>query len=192
MYEYLKGKLAEMTPGKITLEVNGIGFGLLIPLNSYSKLPQLGNEVIIYTALIIREDAHTLFGFLFKNERDLFYKLNEVSGIGPKTALALVGHVEAADLQLAISQANISLLCKIPGIGKKTAERLVVDLRDVFKKQPLLEQKSVIPVASDAIGALTNLGYHPLQAQKAVQNVMKNAKDDIDLGTLITQALKVL
>ena len=119
MYEYMKGKLVEASPSKATIDIGGIGYCLLIPLSNYSHLPPLGSEILFYVSLIIREDAHTLYGFLSRTERTLFEKLTSISGIGPKTALTLIGHLEPHDLQLAISQANVALLCKVPGIGKK-------------------------------------------------------------------------
>ena len=191
MYEYLKGKLVESAPGRITLDIGGVGYSILIPLNNYSKLPQTGSEIFFYILQVIREDAHTLFGFLTRGERELFKKLNDVSGIGPKTALALIGHMEASDLQIAISQGNLSLLCKVPGIGKKTAERLIVDLRDAIKKTSLADIKGASPLTSDALNALVNLGYNPLHAQKAIHEVMKNVQN-VDLPKLITEALRCI
>lgn len=191
MFEYLQGILVESSPEKVIIDLHGLGYSLFIPLNSYPKLPQIGKEIRLFTSFIVREDAHTLYGFLTKSERELFQRLHQVSGIGPKTALALVGHLEAADLQLAISQGNIALLCKVPGIGKKTAERLIVDLRDTLKKEPQIERQGFDGVSSDALNALTHLGYHPLQAQKAIQTVLQNQKTPLDLPTLITQALRV-
>ena len=160
-----------------------MGYSILIPLNNYSKLPQTGSEIFFYILPVIREDAHTLFGFLTCGERELFKKLNDVSGIGPKTALALIGHMEASDLQIAISQGNLTLLCKVPGIGKKTAERLIVDLRDAIKKTSLADIKGASPLTSDALNALVNLGYNPLHAQKAIQEVMKNVQNVVFLNS---------
>jgi holliday junction DNA helicase RuvA len=192
MYEYMKGKLSHATPTQVTLDLGGIGYALSIPLSNYSKLPRLGEEVLFYLSLVIREDAHTLYGFLTRTERDLFLKLTSISGVGPKTALALIGHMEASDLQLAISQSNINLLCKIPGIGKKTAERLVVEMRDTLKKAPLVDLKEADGPVSDALSALIHLGYNPLQAQKALKAAVANSKEELDLPKLITAALRSL
>lgn len=192
MFEYIKGKLVESHPGRAIVDVGGLGYSLLVPLNNYPNFPQIGTSILLYSALVIREDAHTLFGFLTRHERDLFYRLIDVSGIGPKTALALIGHLDPVDLHMAISQGNVALLCKAPGIGKKTAERLIVDLRDTLKKEPHLERGSNGGVSADAVSALVNLGYHPLQAQKAISKVMQEAKQEWELPHLITAALKVL
>ncbi len=193
MIEYIKGKLTESNPSFAVIETNGMGYKLSIPLNNYGKLPQNGEATLLYVSTVIREDAHKSYGFITKIERDFFEKLIDVSGIGPKTALALIGHMDLSDLQLAITQSNIALLSKVPGIGKKTAERLVVELKDkTAKTQESLPIPSNVKkdVFSDALSALVNLGYQPLQAQKAVKLVLSEAKEEPDLASLITLALK--
>ena len=198
MFEYIRGKLTEATPNKVTIEINGIGYGLLIPLSNYSKLPQPGHEVLMYISAVIREDSQKHYGFLNRSERDLFEKFNDVSGIGPKTSLALVGHMDLADLHLAISQANIHLICKVPGIGKKTAERLIIEMRDKLKgfDQTLptflaLTSEVAATVVSDAISALVNLGYPANQAQNAIKKALgKMDSEQPKLGDLITSALQ--
>ena len=193
MIEYIKGILTDSSPSHAVLEAQGIGYKVAIPLNNYAKLPQTGKETILYISTVIREDAHKSYGFTSKTERDFFEKLIDVSGIGPKTGLALIGHMELMDLQLAISQSNITLLSKVPGIGKKTAERLIVELKDKTAKiaeMSLSSGPSKKDLFSDALGALVNLGYHPLQAQKAVKQVLANAEKEPDLASLITSALR--
>lgn len=199
MIDYIQGKLTEATPNKATIEIHGIGYGLMIPLNNYSKLPQVGQHVLLYVSSVIREDAHRHFGFLTRAERDLFEKLIEVSGIGPKTGLALIGHMELSDLYAAVSQANVNLICKVPGIGKKTAERLIIDLRDKLKGvdkgdlpaiMPSGTSESALPMVSDAISALTNLGYPAAQAQNAVKKALSKSKDEPKLANLIMLALQ--
>src|SRR5690242_7490893 len=118
MYEYIKGTLIEAAISKVVVEVQGIGYSLLIPFNDFSKLPVFGSTLIFYVSFVVREDSQKLYGFLNRSERDLFEDLLEVSGIGPKTSLCLVGHMEIRDLQAAITQGNTQLICKIPGIGK--------------------------------------------------------------------------
>jgi Holliday junction DNA helicase, RuvA subunit len=196
MYEYIKGTLTESTPLKAVVETGGVGYGIHIPLSAYSKLPQLGKQVMLYLSYIVREDSQKFYGFLTQEERSLFEKVLEVSGIGPKTALALVGHLEVADLHMAIADGNVSLLSKVPGIGKKTAERLMVEMRDKVKNLPLPVTGAGLPaekgVASDAISALINLGYNPLQARKAIQAALAGAKEEPPLAQLITSALRQL
>lgn len=197
MFEYIKGTLTETSPLKVTLETHGIGYSLLIPLSTYSKLPQLGKEAVLYVSQVIREDSNKLYGFIHRDDRDLFEKLTNVSGIGPKTALALLGHLDISDLQLAITSTNTTLLCKVPGIGKKTAERLIIEMKDKVLQMSSSKQKTQIAdqepknhLFSDALQALINLGYHPLQSQKAVKTVLEAHKNEIDLGALITSALR--
>jgi Holliday junction DNA helicase RuvA len=195
MLEYLKGKLIEATPLKAVVDIGGLGYQLLIPVSSFSKVPPLGKEVLFYVSAVIREDSHKLFGFLTRGERDLFEKLLDVSGVGPKTALAFIGHLPLEELQSAIAHSNIALLCKIPGVGKKTAERLVIDMRDKVKNlqlegigSPLLAQGSV----ADAVSALIHLGYNPLQAQKAIKTALGTSKEEPPLAQLITAALRCI
>jgi holliday junction DNA helicase RuvA len=198
MYEYIKGTLTESTITKATIETHGLGYCLLIPFNNYAKLPQLGTMVTLYTSFVVREDSQKLYGFLSRHERDLFESLIEVSGIGPKTGLALVGHMEVQDLQAAISQGNVQVICKIPGIGKKTAERLIIEMRDKIKKgmdkslstHPLQEVEKGVVV--DAISALINLGYNSAQAQKAIKTAVSKTQGEPELAKLITAALRII
>jgi len=199
MYEYIKGTLIDSNPSRAIIEANGIGYTLLIPLSHFSKLPKIGTQVTHYTSFVVREDSQKLFGFLTRHERDLFETLIDVSGIGPKTGLCLIGHMEINELQLAISQSNTQLICKIPGIGKKTAERLIVEMRDQMKKgmgksfgpHPLTEGSGEQGVVADAISALVNLGYNSVQAQKAIQSVLAKSKgEEPELAKLITSALR--
>ena len=194
MLEYIKGILTEATPSQATIEINGLGYLIFIPLSTYTRLPQIGCSLLLYTSVIIREDSHKIFGFFQKNERNLFEKYNTINGVGPKTSLALVGHLDIADLEMAISSANIALLCKVPGIGKKTAERIVLELKGhIFEpKAPDapslgLQNDSLV---TDAISALVNLGYQPLDSQKAVKKAFDNITDTKNLAALITAALK--
>lgn len=197
MYEFIRGKLVVSSPLKAILDVNGVGYSISVGLNTYSHLPQIGGEVLLYISFVVREDAHTLYGFLTLAEREFFEKLTQISGIGPKTASALLGHLDLVDLQMAILHGNVALISKSPGIGKKTAERLVVEMRDKVKQDKTMPVGSLEPgqargVIGDAISALINLGYHPVEAQKAVKKISEDLPKDPDLGRLITAALKVL
>lgn len=194
MYDFIKGKLIEVSPLKITLEANNIGYKIFIPLRSSSSLPPLNSEITCFLSLVIKEDSHTLYGFITKQERDLFETLITVSGIGPKTALALLGNLEVEQFYDAICNANTTLLHKVPGIGKKTAERLIIELRDKLKvlekdllNTPRLKTDSCF---SDALSALMHLGYNHFQAQKALKLAMDENKEIKDPGKLISLALK--
>jgi Holliday junction DNA helicase RuvA len=199
MFEYIKGTLTQASPVKVTLETHGVGYLLFIPLNNYAKLPNIGSPLTLYVSSVIREDSHRNYGFLTLDQRDLFEGLIEVSGIGPRTALALLGHMEINDLQFAIAQGNVTAICKIPGIGKKTAERLVIELRDKVGKHSdrssLTHPSSSLGgqgVISDAISALINLGYNPIQAQKAIKTALEKEEKEPELARLITTALRCL
>lgn len=194
MFESIQGVLKDKTPERAVVETHGISYRLQIPLNTYMHLPLPNTSVLLYLSQVIREDAHTLYAFHGKEERDLFEILITLSGIGPKTALALVGHIEMSVFQQAIAAADVRLLSKIPGVGKKTAERLIIEMRDKFKgagKKGKMTPMVSDGVQGDAINALINLGYNPLQAQKAVQAAYQENKEE-DLGQLITAALRRL
>ncbi len=196
MYESITGTLKEKDPLKAVVEAAGIGYRLFIPLSTYTRLPHPEAKVHLYLSQVIREDAHSLYAFDVKEDRNLFEILLTVSGIGPKTALAIVGHMENGAFQRAIHTSDIRLLSKLPGIGKKTAERLILDMRDKFKGPSKKDALSLTlaplepHLETDAIQALIHLGYNPLDAQKAVAAVRSEEKEEQDLGRFITLALK--
>lgn len=199
MYAYIKGELVALTPSTVTLEANGMGYQISIPANVFSKLPQIGNKVLLHTSFVVRELSHTLYGFLSQQERDLFELFMSVTGIGPKLALSLVGHMPIHNLQHAISNHEIATICKIPGIGKKTAERLIIELRDKFgaisfergsEKAFVSASDPKTQKISDAMGALINLGYNQSTAQRAIKKTLQESSEEIDLATLITATLK--
>jgi len=179
MYEFIRGRLIAMEASKAIIETHGIGFSLEIPINT--PFMEIGSEVLFYTAFIVREDSQRLFGFKTKGERELFFALSDISGIGPKTALSIVGHMDIDTLKEAVSAANPVFLCKIPGIGKKTAERLILELKDRLPKSTGPSDLFI-----DATSALTNLGYSLPVAQKAVKAALPAAS----LSELITKALQ--
>lgn len=191
MFDYLKAILIESKPLKVTVEVNGIGYRIWVPI--HIQLPQEGSLITLYVSPVIREDSHQLFGFLTRLERDFFELLITISGVGPKIALCLMGHLDLSDLHTAIVQGNIQLLSKTPGIGKKTAERLIIELRDKVKtlNLPLSSTKNNNQqMQNDALSALIHLGYPSNQAQKAIKTVLDQLEKEPDLGQLITSALK--
>jgi Holliday junction DNA helicase RuvA len=194
MYEAIRGILKDKDPAKAVVEAGGISYRLTIPLSTYTNLPLIESPVYLFLSEVVREDAHTLYAFLEKEERDLFEILIALSGIGPKTAVAIIGHIDICSFQQAIAAADVRLLSKIPGIGKKTAERLVIEMKDKIKNKGKGFSCSSASLGSgviaDAIHALMNLGYHSVDAQKAVQKVLQEKKDETDLGSLITAALQ--
>ncbi len=199
MITYLAGTLVESLPTQIVLDVGGVGYHVLIPLSSYDRLPPAGSQLKILTHLSIREDAHVLFGFTTPAERDLFRLLvNHVSGIGPKTALDVLSGSSVASFKAAVVAGDVAALSRVKGIGKKTAERIVVELRDKVGISAAWEAASAghAPGAeevhiNDAVLALIALGYKQVDAHKAVKAVMtKNPAATVE--ELVTAGLKQL
>ena len=177
MISFLRGKLVEARPLQVTIDVNGIGYDVLIPLSSYDKLPQPGQEVKLLTHLVIREDAHMLYGFATGTERDLFRLLiNNVSGIGPKTALNVLSGISVTTFRGAVANNDVKALAQISGVGKKTAERIVVELKDKIGAAGAWEAASAQRALSeedqklsDAALALMALGFKQVEAHDSVR-----------------------
>ncbi|MDR3458596.1 MAG: Holliday junction branch migration protein RuvA [Verrucomicrobiae bacterium] len=177
MITFLQGKLVEALPTQVVVEAGGIGYEVLIPLSSFDKLPAPGQPVKILTQLIVREDAHVLYGFMSAAERDLFRLLiNSVSGIGPKTALNILSGMNAVAFRGAVASSDVKSLSQISGVGKKTAERIVVELRDKIGAVGALEAASakhgLTPddqKTNDATLALMALGFKQVDAHEAVR-----------------------
>jgi len=177
MITFLRGKLMATLPTEVTLEVQGVGYEVLIPLSSYDKLPPLHSEVMLLTHYSVREDAHTLYGFATEEERAMFRLLiNSVSGIGPKTALNILSGMNIVTLRGAVASANVKALSQISGVGKKTAERIVVELRDKIGAAGAWEASSAQRGLSaadqklnDAVLALVALGFKQVEAHDAVR-----------------------
>jgi Holliday junction DNA helicase RuvA len=198
MISFLKGTLALSTPSQLILEVNGVGYEAIISPATFAALPALNQSVMLHTAFVVRENSHTLFAFLTPEERNLFNSLLDVSGIGPKLALSLTGHLSPSELFGAIIRQDVKLLSKVPGIGKKTAERMILDLKDKASKlmgpspQAYQIKSPLSQEADDAIMALVNLGYTSAAAEKAIEKVHQTTSEKLSLGSLITQSLKIL
>ena len=197
MFAYIKGLLTLIQPTCVVVETQGIGYTLFIPSRLLGLLPPLGQSVQFYTTFVVREYAHTLYGFLDSRERDVFEILMSVTGIGPKLALSLIGSLSLPGLRTAILQKDLLTLCQVPGVGKKTAERLVVELKDkladllVFPEHlSLSSTKSPPQHFHDAVSALVNLGYQRQAAQRAVKQALDELPATHDLSLLITQTLK--
>jgi len=198
VFAYIKGALAEATPIHAIIDTGTIGYKVFIPASVFTKLPQIQSQVLLHTSFIIRENSQALYGFLSPNERDLFEALLNVSGIGPKLSMSLIGHLPPEDLHAAISNHDVNRLSKVPGVGKKIAERLIIEMKDklsaLFSSEFISHATSMLndPRAqkiSDAMSALINLGYNQMTAQKAIKKTLKEQSDTIDLSTLITGAL---
>ena len=194
----LKGTLAEKQPPHLIVDVGGIGYELEVPMTTLYRLPPLGEPVTLHTHLVVREDAHLLYGFAEKRERELFRELIRLNGVGPKLALALMSGLEVDELVRCVQAGDTSTLVKVPGVGKKTAERLLVELKDRFKaweSMPsiatlVVEPRAGMAVSSaenDAMSALISLGFKPQEASKAVAAVQE---DGLSSEELIRRALK--
>lgn len=190
MIAQLKGKLLEKNPPSLVLDVHDVGYDILASMNTIFRLPDVGHTVTLYTHLVVREDAHTLFGFFDKAERELFVRLIKVNGIGPKMALAILSSMEGAAFAQYVSKNDVTALTKIPGVGRKTAERLIVEMRD--KLDASAQTEGFMPISSaeqDAIDALIALGYKDTVASKTVKGFLEEAEDS---ETLIRLSLKAL
>jgi Holliday junction DNA helicase RuvA len=189
MYEYFSGKLIEKTAHHAVIDINGIGYKLHTPSSLIVKLPDPGKMVTLYASWVVREMSQTLYGFVDKEERDLFEQLLTISGIGPKTALNLVGHFELPALEDAVRKGNSAALAQVPGIGIKTAEKLILDLKNKLKVTSVskLHHSSKI---QDTLSALIRLGCSQSSAEQAVRKALEELNEESDLAALITTALK--
>ena len=195
MYYYLKGILKEKEPELVILEVGGIGFQIYVPLSLFSELPPPGEEVLLYTYLHVREDGVNLYGFLTPESRRIFTLALGVRGIGPRVALSITGTMSPLEFTHAVLAEDDALLTKIPGIGPKTAQRLILELKEKLRElAPELTGRELSPGErvsdwQEAIGALVVLGYTPEEARPAVETV---AEAGDELEELVKKALRYL
>jgi len=197
----ITGKLAIKQAPEVLVDVNGVGYELQLPMSCFFQLPELGQEVSLITHFVVREDAQLLYGFISQQERALFRELIKVNGIGPKVALAIMSNLSAGQFVAAIQQDDITCLTRCPGVGKKTAERLLVEMKDRLKNLMIAPENSdgsqtlssatvaLDGPAEEAISALVALGYKPVMANKIVKQL---AKDGLTSEQLIRMALKSL
>ena len=197
MIAYIQGTIAEKNPTRAVIDVQGIGYEILIPVSSYDTLGAKGESVKLLTYLHVREDMMQLFGFATAEERELFLMLISVSGIGPKSALGILSSVTVKDLKQAIVHEDFNLLTAVPGIGKKTAQRIVVELKEKISKLPTFEGSAVRTlstkeqVTDEAMMALISLGYVKLVAEKAITKALReNPEKTFTLQELIKTALR--
>jgi len=198
MITFLAGKLAAALPTQAIVDVNGVGYEVLIPLSSYDRLPAVGQAVNVLTHLHVREDAHLLYGFMTAPERDLFRLLvNNVSGIGPKLALAVLSGMSVGNFKSAVVNNDVASLSKISGLGKKTAERIVLELKDKLGVVAAWEAASAANApapaesqANEAVLALIALGYKQVDAHKTVRDLQEKQPEITSAEELVKQALK--
>lgn len=195
MIGYLLGDITYKDPTYFIIEVAGIGYEVRISLNTFSKLKEK-KSCKIYTYLHIKEDAHTLYGFFDAQEKWLFSQLISVSGIGPSTAIMMLSSMSVTEIQEAIIREDAGSIKNVKGIGSKTAERVILELKDKFRKEALVEPATgEIPdhmknVREEALAALVTLGFQKSVAEKSIQRVLKGAMDDITVEEVIKYALK--
>lgn len=185
----IKGYLVEKTPPFILLDAQGVGYEIEVPMTTFFNLPEVGSEITLLTHLVVREDAHLLFGFATPTERQMFRQLIKINGIGAKVALSILSSIESNELANAIKTDDTNILIKIPGIGKKTAERLVLELKDKLKDLDVTKSSKILVTNIDDIeNALISLGYSNRDAAIAI----KSLPDNISINDGIRQALKSL
>ena len=185
----IQGILVEKNFPQVIISCGGVGYEVDVPMSTFYPLPRTGEEVTLLTHLVVREDAHLLFGFLSANERAAFRQLLKISGVGPKVALSVLSGMSVEDLAAAVSSEDAARLTKVPGIGKKTAERLVLELRDKLPRVAVATQAQAASAANtDVVNALLGLGYNEREASSAV----KQLPADLPLADAIRQALKQL
>ena len=199
MYAYVKGELTEVTVDFIVIEAGGIGYRIFIPGKTFEYLPGIGEELKVYTYLHLREDVMILYGFLTKDDLELFKLLITVSGIGPKGGLAILSTLDADDLRFAVLSGDAKAIAKAPGIGAKTAQRVILELKDKMSLEDAFEKKSehvalqqnasgLNQVKNDAVQALTALGYSSTESMKAVSAV--DITEEMDVEAVLKAALK--
>jgi holliday junction DNA helicase RuvA len=197
MIAFLEGELAEAWPTQVIISVQGVGYLVQIPLSSFDQLPPVGQRVRLLTHLVVREDAHLLFGFANSAERDLFrLLLQHVSGVGPKLALAVLSGMTVSQFKAAVVRGDVAALAKISGVGKKTAERIILELKDrvgvaaAWEVAVTAREDQQVKV-NDALLALISLGFKQVEAQKALQEVYDSTKT-LNTDDLVRLALKKL
>lgn len=201
MIGYLKGEVASVYEDHVVLEVMGIGYNIMMPLSSATTLSREDKNVKIYTYLAVREDAMLLYGFITKDDLDLFKLLIQVNGVGPKVALALMTYLNSDDLRFAISAGDAKTISKAPGIGSKTAQRIIIDLKDkvivdaTFRELDrandlAINEFNMSDAKAEAVSALTALGYASKEASMAVKKA--EVSDDSDVEEILKAALRIM
>ncbi len=194
MIAWLKGELLEKQAPGLVLNVNGVGYELEAPMSTFYELPEVGATATVFVHMVVREDAQLLFGFTSKQQREMFRSLIRVNGVGPKVALAVLSTLSAQELMQCMANEDVAQLCRVPGIGKKTAQRLVVEMKDRLEKEfgDVALQTSAGETSGnntrDAIDALVALGYKNAEASRVVKALDVNSSSE----ELIRQALRTL
>ena len=197
MISKLTGILESVDASSIILDVNGVGYQVFITSSVLGKLPKVGEKLSIYTRQVVKEDAHELYGFLTRDERNLFAIVLSVSGFGPKVSISLLSSFKLEQLVAAITQGNVDLITSVPGVGRKTAQKLIIELKEKVGKAFAVQKSSITmdlpgdssPLLSDAISALVTLGYNPKEAKAAVLNSGVDLKKASSIEEVIKKSL---
>ena len=192
MIGHLRGRLVRKAPPALIIDVNGVGYELEAPMSTFYRLPEIGSEVELATHLVVREDAHLLYGFATEDERRLFRDLLRVTGIGPKIGLALLSGIDVDTFMRCVEAQDVDALTRIPGIGRKTAERLLIEMRDRIRALGQLPAHAPVPggvagARAEAYAALVALGYRPVEVNRLLQGV---EQDGAGTEELIRRALQ--
>jgi Holliday junction DNA helicase RuvA len=188
---HLRGKLIEKNPARIVVDVNGVGYEVFVPLTTFSALPDRGSEVFVDIHMHVREDIIALYGFSTPRERTIFEKLLSISGIGPKLAMTILSGGSVEDLVTAIKRSDLARLTAIPGVGKKTAERIIVELKDKLQDFVVAGlEKTGVEV--DVVSALENLGYNRALGESAIRRALDGDKTEVPFDVLFKRALQIL
>lgn len=200
MIALISGKIVYKGISHVIVDVQGVGYRVFIPLTTFYELPEAGQTITLHVHTNVKQDAINLFGFYTVQERDLFQLMISVSGIGPKMSMNILSGISARDLLNAISSGNVGKLVNIPGVGKKMAERLILELKEKVIKKMMLEEtpaaddqhKANEMIMEDALSALVNLGYKSNVAKDALDKALRSSDEEIGMDTLLKKTLKIL
>jgi Holliday junction DNA helicase RuvA len=192
MIAYLKGTLIHKTPGHVVVETGGVGYAAAIPVSSYVRLGEAGATVELFIHTHLSDDALALFGFISREEKDMFLKLIGISGIGPKLAMNVLSGISPEDLAEAVRASDVARISLVPGIGKKTALRITMELQDKLEKKEKLLSAKASPEKEDLLSALLNMGFRRKEAERAVDQTIAANKSGTDFEKLLRDCLKRL
>ncbi len=195
MISRLTGILAAKRAPQILIDCNGVGYEADVSMTTYYQLPEIGEQVSIWTHLLVKDDSHSLIGFTGEQERKLFRQLIRINGVGPKMALTILSGIDNQQFAHCVSNNDVAMLTRLPGVGKKTAERLIIEMRDKIEAligdtPAQLVSSSGHSIASEAIEALQALGYKPVDAEKMINRVQQQSEPHSSASQLIKQALQ--
>ncbi len=192
MIAYLKGTLIHRTPGQVVIETGGVGYCAAIPVSSYVKLGEIGGTVELFIHTHLTDDALALYGFVTREEKEMFLKLIGISGIGPKLAMNILSGIETRDLEEAIRSSDVARISLVPGIGKKTALRITMELQDKLEKKEKLLSAQASPEKEDLLSALQNMGFRRKEVERAVDLTVAAHRPGADFEKLLRDCLKRL